>query len=206
MICPKCGADEKEKKFIGPFCIDCYEFKIKLPKKDLYIEQCVKCKRIRLKGKWQEFSKKDISEYITKKCKGEFDNAKFNIDTNEILFKINIDGKEVEINKRIKFEIKKTMCKDCSRRLGGYYEAIIQLRGNEKKIEKWFKKIPGALKKTYITKIEELKEGINLYVGSYREVQKFMSKYGFKPIVTKKLVGVDQGKRLYRSTFLLRFK
>ncbi len=202
MRCPICGAKEGEKPFIGPFCVDCYEIKCKIPKK-IEIVECVRCGRIRIRGEWKEANEEEIEEWVLAKCKGEDQPTALDIEKNELIFYIG--GKEVR--RGIKLTFSKTTCPTCSRISGGYYEAILQLRGNWKEIRIWIKRFKKALMKTtFISKEEELKEGINLYVGEGKKLLEVIKGFGLKWKTSRKLHGMKEGKRLYRTTYLIRFE
>ncbi len=204
LLCPKCGATSDEKDFIESFCVDCYPVKITCPTK-LRITQCNRCEKIRISGEWIKFSRKAISDYVVRKCKGNFDSGEFDMDEQIAEFKVGKDGSTATIKKRIILEMEPTLCLFCSRASGGYFQGIIQLRGNERRIEKWADMIYGKLKnKTFIAKEEEKHGGLDIYVGSSKAVVELLSEMKVKATITTKLAGVEQGKRYYRTTFLIR--
>lgn len=209
-ICPKCGAQENTKKFLGPFCIDCYidchYFKIKIPD-NIKVEQCKRCMKIKLRGKWIEFSERKIKEYVENEFKGEFTSAEFFQDEKKAIFTIEKNGAKAEITKRINFGFDPTICPECNKKAGGYFEAIIQLRGNDKRIKKYFRIFEEELEKseTFISKVVESKEGLDIYAGSTTTVLGIIKKLGLEYKVSAKLAGQKQGKRLYRTTFAIRF-
>ena len=60
-------------------------------------------------------------------------------------------------------------------------------------------------KNTFIPKVEEMHGGVDIYVGEKKEVAEILMHHGLKAVRTEKLSGEKKGKRLYRSTFLIRF-
>lgn len=204
IICPKCGKDSKEKDFINAFCIDCYQeqINIKIPE-EIVLEICKTCEKIRSGREWVvEF---DIQRYIIRKCKGDFFNAIFDEQNSLITFFIKKGEKVLKINKLINLKIIKSQCTDCSRKSGGYYEATIQLRGNKLRIEKYSKIFQRELSmKTFVNKIEERDSGIDLYIGSTDAVLEILKELRITHIITKKLFGVKQGKKVFRTTFSIR--
>lgn len=201
LVCPKCGRKSGDIEFIEAFCADCYPAKIKLPKK-LEIEQCKACEKVRIRGEWMPYSKKAVAEHVAGKCRGEFDSVEYDMDEANLIF--TVKGKK-KVVLAANVEIKTVMCAYCSRMSGGYYEGLIQLRGNPKKINKYadifFKKLS---KKTFIAKEEEKHGGLDIYVGSSKAVVNLLPELKVDALITKKLVGRREGKRLYRTTFLLR--
>lgn len=205
MICPKCGRSEKEVRFIDAFCIDCYPYNIKLP--EVEIEECGHCRRIRLKGEWQPFNRKKFEDYVAGKCRGDFSSVEYDSKTSTLTFTIKKGGSEVQIRKYFEPKKKFTMCQECSRKAAGYFEAIIQLRGNGYEVRKHQRLLSDFLRKeTFLSKVEEKKEGIDLYAGSSKAVIKILNEMGLKTLMTKKLMGMRGGKRYYRTTFLLRLE
>lgn len=202
LICPKCGRSSDEIAFIEAFCVDDYPIKLRLPEK-VELERCTRCERIRLKGEWTRFSERKISDLVLGRCRGDFDDASYDMEQQKASFRISQTSAVVE--RSIPLEFRKTICEDCSRMSGGYYEGIIQLRGDRMKMAKYASMFIDKLgKSTFIAKTEEKEEGIDLYVGSSKAVVAMMSELKLKTLITKKLVGREQGKRLYRTTFLIR--
>jgi len=201
LVCPKCGRKSEDIEFIEAFCTECYPANIKVPKK-VEIEQCKACKKVRIKGEWVQYSKKAVAEHVAGKCRGDFDSAEYNAEEGNIIF--TVKGKK-KVTLPANVEIKTTMCAYCSRMSGGYYEGLIQLRGNPKRINKYadifFKKLG---RKTFIAKEEEKHGGLDIYVGSSKAVVELLQELKVHALMTKKLVGRKAGKRLYRTTFLLR--
>ncbi len=200
IICPKCG---REGGYIDAFCVDCYPYKIECPSK-ITIIRCKKCEKIKLSGKWEKASESKIRKQILKQCKGEFLDVEYDEFKKKLIFEVK-KGKFLE--KNFKLEIEDTTCPYCSRISGGYYEAIIQLRGNPKKIEKEAEKIKRTLsKKTFLTKEEEKHGGVDIYVGSSKAVLEYITENKIKAKKTTKLVGMKEGKRLYRLTVSIRLE
>ena len=192
MRCPKCGRSNKEVRFIEQFCVDCYPLKIDVP--EINIKQCTRCEKLFFKGEWKKYNLKDI---IKSKIKGEFD--KIDIKDDKLI--VNYKGaiREYPINLRIE----KTICPNCSRVSGGYFEAKIQVRGRNilSTAQKIYKRLS---KKTAITKVEELKEGIDIYVVNSKIVPEVLKNLGYDFKMSQKLHTMIKGKRKYRTTFLVR--
>ncbi len=206
LICPRCGKSSDEKEFIEAFCSNCYTFNLRIPESPVKIEKCKRCEKIKIRGEWEQPGKKKIADYIISKCKGDFEDVEYDPDSGKLVFTIKKSGNEFKKEKELPIEFAGTICPDCSRMSGGYFEAIIQLRGNKKSIEKQKKLLTNILsKKTFVVKEEEKHGGEDIYIGNSKAVIGLMQELGLKPIITRKLVGVSEGKRLYRTTFMLRF-
>ena len=202
LICPKCGKKSEDIEFIDAFCINCYPVNITVPRK-IGIEQCKRCGKIRLSGEWQNFSEKRISDYVISRCKGDFDSAEYLPDEGKVRF--TIKGKK-QVKRSIEIEFKQVICANCSRMSGGYFQGVIQLRGDPKKVEKYARIFNEKLgKRTFITKEEDKHGGVDIYVGNSKAVVELLTEMKIKSLMTRKLSGVEEGKRVYRVTFLLRF-
>ena len=202
LICPKCGRGDDEVGFIEAFCADCYPVKLKIPR-SVELLQCTRCLRIQLRGEWTQHSDRKVAAFVLSKCKGDFDSAEYDPASGIATFIMGRSG--AAIRRTIPFELRKTICTECSRMSGGYFEAIIQLRGPPAKVLGYsgmlIKRLSG---RTFIAKEEEKENGLDLYVGNSKAVVEVVASLGIKSRITKKLVGTDQGKRLYRTTFLIR--
>jgi len=183
--------------------VDCYEFNIKLPK-GIKIVLCGRCGKMQLQGEWLQFNRRKLSEYIAGKCKGEFVKAAYDPDLGVCSFTFDKRGHVVVVQKPVELEKITTICPDCSRASGGYFEAIIQLRGDAKKVEESAKKLERLLSnKTFISKIEEMHGGVDLFVGNSRTTSGILQELGFKPTISTKLFGKKEGKKLYRVTYAI---
>jgi nonsense-mediated mRNA decay protein 3 len=204
IICPKCGRDSDSIPFIDAFCVDDFPIKVQCPAK-LEIMSCKACGDMHLKGEWMPSNPRKIAAYIESKCKGDFAEAKYDIIRQMVTFTIVKGDNKMQVERTVLIDKKITTCPKCSRISGGYFEAIIQLRGDPKKVEKTAASIIKKIgKATFITKTEELDEGTDIYAGSSKAVIMLMGELGLRTLMTKKLVGRDQGKQLYRTTFLIR--
>ncbi|MBN2478545.1 hypothetical protein JXB01_04620 [Candidatus Micrarchaeota archaeon] len=205
-ICPKCGKTSDEIRFIGPFCEECFEFKIKFPKKLEYLI-CSKCGMVRMRGKWGKYDQKAVEEDIAGRFRGSFERADYYLDSETAIFYYNIDGKIYEVERKFSVNFVKVNCPECVRKSGGYYEAILQFRGEKKKREFFANQAYGWLKKkTFVSKVVERKEGIDLYVGRGKTVVEFLKDMGWTYRSSRKLSGEKEGKRFYRTTYVVRFE
>jgi NMD protein affecting ribosome stability and mRNA decay len=93
-----------------------------------------------------------------------------------------------------------------------YYEAIIQIRPSNKEVLEFIDKKISERKGMFISKVEKLKTGVDLYVSDQRfarALSKFLKKkFGGEVKLTRKLHTVSKrtGKPLYRVTVLFRLK
>lgn len=91
-----------------------------------------------------------------------------------------------------------------------YYEAKIQLRPGNKEFLDFIKKKVKKKGKVFISKVEVLKEGIDVYLSSWRfaiSLGKMLKKsFGGEVSITRKLFSRDTrtSKKIYRVTVLFR--
>ena len=205
LLCPSCGISNEEVRFSGPFCVKCKPVHIDVPKRAEY-QRCTRCGKMRFKGSWTDWNESKVEDDIAAKCKGEFLRATYSLADQEGTFFVGDKKEMYPLKIQFPADIIKVICQQCSRQSSGYFEAIIQLRGKQSSIKRYvrlFKKI--LAKTTFLSKEEEKKEGTDLYVGSSREVVALLSELGMRAQISRKLSGQREGKRLYRTTFLLRF-
>lgn len=203
-ICPKCGKKSSEADFIDAFCVDCYPANIKCPTK-LRATQCRTCEKLRIGTDWVAYSPKKLSEFVIGKCRGEFTSGEYDLESGIATFTIEKQGSAAKVTRRIILVIEPTLCRNCSRVSGGYFQGIIQLRGPKNKVEKYAQMIYKKLeKKTFFAKEEEKHGGLDIYVGNSKAVVALISELKVDATITTKLAGVEQGKRFYRTTFLIR--
>jgi nonsense-mediated mRNA decay protein 3 len=214
---------------------------VKLPRK-LEVKLCKNCLRYLRKGHWTFVS--DRPEKVLEDAAfnaiedsliiEELKNAKVNIAIDEtkqssravstIYCSIEIEGNISGINyqtlKKTEVRAKFDLCQDCSRQIGGYYESILQIRGEDllskeekerirNTVDKVIASLSGKDRKAFISTIKHLKEGVDFYVGSTQVARKIANalreEFGGKLSESPKLVGQDkQGKALHRVNIALR--
>ena len=218
--CPQCGKTNEAEKFIGSFCQDCYLsrnsfFEID---REFQVKKCTSCERI-WTGKWT--NEDQLIDYIKGKVKSKERVLSIKVGLHEIDTKkttanvcvtLKTAGSNVEQCKETLIRINSMQCDECSRKTSGYFEAIIQVRckiGEEVDHDKIMKKAEAIAKKilkegAFIAKVEEQKEGIDLYVSNTRTAVSVVSGYGKYTLATQ-LAGQKQGKQLYRTSICIRF-
>ncbi len=206
-VCPGCGVESSKKKFAGEFCIDCFSARVKLEvPRVATITQCRSCGRIKEGNAWVAGNERNIEKFVLAKVKGKFSNARVELEpAPKIIFLVDIGDSFVEIARNFELRRDGGTCTDCGRKAGGYFEAIIQLRGDFEKIAraqgKLERKLGGG---AAITRVEELREGVDLYVSSKKATGLALSELGLGFTTSNKLFGVRDGQRIYRTTFCVR--
>ncbi len=168
--------------------------------------QCKKCRHIKYAG-WSAPTPENLTHIILKQSKGKVASARF--DKKNSLLAVEMDSAHGTFIKSFPVEIiySPSLCDTCSKSAGSYSEAIIQLRGNKEKIEKYIDKLQSRIRrKTFISRTVSLSEGIDFYVGDKVEALRALQNFDLDYLRTEKLVGQRKdGRRIYRSTFRVRF-
>jgi nonsense-mediated mRNA decay protein 3 len=236
MFCPQCGR-ENEELFKG-LCRSCFltqSHLITLPP-ELEVELCAHCTSTHFGGKWQELNLSEddiIAKTVYEECildmyaedvtlTLEIINQKGSVQELMVMAKGKVLGQSLERERRISVNIKRTVCPECSKFISGYYEAVIQLRADQRPlkpdeiqkaddiISRRLEKLVRKNRMAYLTQKAELKEGVDYYLGSYKAARKISS--GLKDQMggiikeSPRIIGRDKsrGKDLFRIWISLR--
>lgn len=213
-------------KFTIKVCIDCGNYTIK----DKWIESQENEIFLIIENAVRNFLLKPYSKESKIKFSISFDKNSFVYSSKDMLKSVILvidgmlmDNVAIKHQKKIKVNLEYDLCKNCSNIRGGtYYVSIIQLRVKDETyfnliavaleeihnyVEKLFEKDP----RQYITKVEDQKYGVDLYLST-NELMNYIIKYlrtNYHFILkrSKKLVGRDtqKGRNLYRFKSLIKF-
>jgi len=187
---------------------------IKLPEK-IEVVQCPKCGLVKIKNKWVE---PDLEKIVKKFAKvlGEVDEWLVGVVNGETKVHVSgwIRGFRKEEFHFIKIKFVKRVCPICTRLLGGYYEAKIQLRGEVTgPILAWIREETlriGKRDKKAFYRHKLLKEGIDLYYGSKSAARKIANglkkRFAAETKESFKVWGRKDGKEIKRLIISVRFK
>ena len=226
-FCPKC-AKETDELFDG-LCRDCYLETTKFVEVPQNITVLVcRCGRSNEKKKWvQNISVEEMIERVV------MSNVKMDKDTDVSLeyepFEVSgktkvtvgvvarrvVGGREIEKSAQVVFTIIPQTCDVCSRVSGGYYEAIIQIRGSkyrQEQVLELVRRVVGQYKDTdkfsFITQVQDSKGGVDVYLGSSKIAGKIEQEskriYNVASKITHSVCGMKDGRALNRITILLR--
>lgn len=187
----------------------------------LEIPYCPLCERI-YTGRWTEFSLEVLRDWLRKKIRVDVEGASVAFSFPEVgedgitflyIVRGSVEGVQVQVSGKGELRLRKTLCPRCARESGGYYEAVIQIRGKDayahaEEVARMVAREKGEY--NFVSKVVNRKEGIDLYVGSKKVAEKVARKierrYGIKPVRSYTLVTERDGKRLYRLTVALHFR
>jgi len=193
---------------------------------------CAHCGSYKYKSTWTSDLFGDI---IRKIIKNAFDisnelkkidiNTEFKEQKEGMVGKAVISGfvEDVEITEKheLLVRLKKTVCDVCSKRFGGYHEAIIQIRADKRKLTKdelnaIRSMVEGFVehfqtkgnRNLFITDIGEERGGIDFYLSDKNFglaiAKKIQGQYGGTIKQSSKNIGMKDSRQVYRMTYLLR--
>ncbi|MFW6047812.1 MAG: 60S ribosomal export protein NMD3 [Candidatus Natronoplasma sp.] len=233
MLCVECGAEVPELH--DGMCIDCYvDKKVSVEVEDpIEIEICSKCGSVRKGDKWLERpdfetvmldrieDSLSISSSVEKfSFQVEFDESDPKNIEADLIVELTTKGVEKKKHLSTHIVLKKGQCKNCSKKEGDYYEAILQVRPTEEEmteeqksevssmVHKRIKVDRGKEKKVFITLEREIHGGLDFYLSD-RRVTRNLS-YDIADLLggdvkeTSELAGRKDGQNVYRMTYSVR--
>lgn len=113
----------------------------------------------------------------------------------------------VYTEKEVEIKYRKVTCDSCYKRIGGYYEATVQLRGDPERISRMIERITRYAEERgeFVAKVERADNGYDMYVSSKALVSAFVSEREITAKVSYTLSGLNQsGKKVYKNTYAIR--
>ncbi len=212
-LCPVCGRETSVT--IRGLCPSCFfkEYSALSFKNELKV--CPTCGRIYV-GRWEEFSLPKILSWVRRHLKvhPDIDVAQLNLSIKEeedhFLVYASLQGRGFQHTETLKLKKKYEQCPYCARRYGGYYEAVIQLRGN--RWRELYRKVLNVIErekdpKAFITGEKQVKGGIDIYIGSKKVADRVGKR--FKSLADEvkfsfSHVGEKDGKPITRKYVMIR--
>jgi len=208
MLCARCG---KRKAKINGLCEPCYletHELFSLKRKKLELRVCRDCGKIFLRGKWREMELKEAIRSMLKKLvkeHGTIEEYELEVFGNRLLIRGRgkLEGCEMEKveEKEVKIEIKEVLCDTCTKRRGGYYEALIHFRIPDEKALAFLFQF-----QENISKLEHSKHGIEAWIidkNVARKIANLARRRGYEVKSSYKLVGMKKDKKLYREYYTI---
>lgn len=232
MFCVECG---KEGELIGPICPDCHSKKhVNASLPDFVdVTLCAHCSSLQVDDNWQEIgSVKEAIEHLVTRAittpKGvavesihvqltEKDEKTFEA---SVAVSLASHGHVFQRTLATTIRLKRGACKECSKQMGSYFEAILQLRGDERVLNKGNEDIMrqhlldrvSALRadsrEVFVSKVERVRGGLDFYFSTAqaariiaREMQDLRCAE-YKE--SQSLWGRREGREVFRVTFLVR--
>ena len=236
MFCPECGATDVE--MIDGICKNCFLKKFQLLEipENISVTICKHCNAKLEEGKWKDeyipedeiiyralernISISDLAE--NEEIELEIDQMRGTIAECYVEAVATVLGEELVETHTPNVKINYSACPDCSKRNAGYYEAVIQLRADDRDLKeeeinradeiiyRTLNKQSTKDKLAYIPQVAKLKEGNDYYIGSLKSAKKIVEhlkeEFGGKTKESPRLISEDKstGKGLYRIWISLR--
>ncbi len=208
--CPTCGNSEASIKFFGNFCENCAreKFVARLPR-SAEITVCKRCGKIKATGTFVPPNGHNIEAAIKSNFPKltvhliDYDNSSAKLDISEETAYGKLSAElTIELTQR------KALCEMCYKKACNYYEAVIQLRGNNYKIARFIERITRFfdMNNEFVGEIERTADGPNVYLSNKRLVQAYISKNKLHSTNSFTLSGVKNGRRIYKNTYAIRFE
>jgi nonsense-mediated mRNA decay protein 3 len=228
MNCVECGADTEP----GPLCMKCQLEKRKRPAIPEFIDLtvCGGCGATLTGGTWKESELEDgaanvIAAVLEKKVdlvgvKVELDEETSNIYFAKVVVRSRAGGavQRDELSCRLRLQI--GTCETCGRLSGNYFECNIQIRADGRLpseeeldetrayVEKRIDSARSGDRTVFMSKVEEVKGGIDMYLSSNQLGQgiarDLAERRGAQYSAANELFGQKDGREIYRMTFLVR--
>lgn len=232
MFCVECG---REGELIGSLCQECYSKKhlhASLPE-HVDVIMCAHCSAVKTESGWESVeSVKEAAEMAVENAIAVSKEAKvtdMQIQLSErdernlaaeVAVSISAHGKEFQRILSTSIRLKRGACDQCSKQMGKYYEAILQVRSQERTlsendmrdVERIIRaRVDGMRRSTrevFISRVDRVKGGLDFYfstIPSARAVAKELHEAlcaEYKE--SSSLWGRKDGKEVHRMTYLVR--
>ncbi|MDY0266362.1 MAG: NMD3-related protein [Methanimicrococcus sp.] len=233
-VCPECG--KETDRIVKNVCSECFGKRLKLFElpEVLHARICQRCGAHYYKSRWDDLGTPEevavlaaeehlgISDVIENVTIGMHPHAR-----SPYIFDVlvdvegDVDGVTYYQDGKVEVRIKREACEMCSRRAGGYFEGIIQIRANHRiplkeEIVRCLKMTEEAMlaqlkkgdKLAFVTDTMTFKDGADVYIGSAkagRHVCKhIIERAGGTVTESFTLAGMKDGREIYRTTFALK--
>ena len=232
-FCVKCGCDCEES--LDGLCIDCWLDGRKLTTLPHHVDLkvCTNCGEFNFGDRWV---KKDLAVAVQDAAADalgvirdvQVESVSMAVDCEDTYVYVvnlhsvcNIMGYEAEDDASTIVRIKNNVCRRCSRQLGSYYEAILQIRTGSKELSPELREETLAMvensvarqaatnRSLFITKMELVTGGVDVYLSSMSLgkslARELSDHYCAETKESPKLVGqTTDGQDMYRLTYLVR--
>lgn len=226
LFCPKCG--KAVDRLEGKVCEDCagknvINAKLLTAPASIKVDLC-RCGAARSKGRWERFERLDslVDSVVKSKLKRktgvsvivDFDEVELKGKTHIPVTVRAVRGDERDV-KNIDFIIHPMACPECSRKFGNYFEATLQVRSKNTakiidRVEEIVKETEENFDNAFITKIEKVKGGFDVSLGSKKQATHIVSDlkrlFDLQVVRSNSVVGQKKDKVITRATFSLKDK
>jgi nonsense-mediated mRNA decay protein 3 len=232
MFCVECGREDQI--FRDGTCLNCYLKSHTFTKgpKIIELSNCPHCDSFKFKNTWISEHFGDILRRAIKnnfEISKELDKVDINTECTERKEGMNckifisglIENEEIMEEHEILVRFDRTVCDVCSKRFGGYHEAIVQIRADNRKlknkelidisttIESLIEDLQAEGNRAlFITDIAKEHGGLDYFISEKGAglliAKKIQEKYGGEIKQSSKNIGMKDSKQMYRMTYLIR--
>lgn len=231
MFCVECGAEGQE--LIGSICRECYAKKhvwARLPD-HVDLSLCAHCSSMQVGEDWKDIG--SVGEGIEAALRGALElpegarlvDLKFRLEERDprnmrASVEVMLSAKGAEFERRLEtvVRLKRGSCKECSKKMGSYYEAILQVRtsgqddGSEEGLGEFVRSRTESLRKgsrsVFISRVERVKGGLDFYFSTAKAARAVARELQETRCAEYKesssLWGRRGGEELSRMTYLVR--
>ncbi|MDE1860114.1 MAG: hypothetical protein KGH72_00155 [Candidatus Micrarchaeota archaeon] len=207
--CPTCSKSSNEIKFYGDFCYDCAgkELRSRLPT-TIEIERCKRCGRIKMRDSYSDFEGRALEAIIVRKL-SKYTVHLLKYDEERAIVEVAEESEKgiLAIDHELLLAYKKILCDRDFKKASNYHEAVIQLRGNTGSVERTLERIRRYVERNgeFIARVDPVSNGVNIQISSKKVASEFMVHAKMHPVTSFTLMGVKNGKRVYKNTYALHF-
>lgn len=204
--CPICDRASDRFRFYGEICEVCAGKKLaeKLPK-EVSVVVCRDCGRMRVSGSFEEPSQENMQRLLAAAIRQY--SVRLLAATDDMVRVAVTDEKTggLTVEHDIKLLFGRTLCEKDSRRRAGYYEAVVQFRGDEGKVSRTAASLQKFVERNngFITRTEQKEHGMDIFVSDKKLARAFIMARRLSFKSSFKLQGERHGKRLYRNTYFV---
>jgi nonsense-mediated mRNA decay protein 3 len=232
MFCVECGKDEPI--FRNGVCVNCYLKHTQFSKGPAILDIiiCPRCSSYKYKNTWVQESFDDILNRHIKdgfSINPELKNVQIQTRCNEqdrviacmVFISGTLESQTITEQHPLTIRIRHNTCEVCSREAGGYYEAIVQIRAEQRKftntelrtlrsgVENMVVQFQeGGKRGLFITDIDEKREGLDFFLSekgtAFSIAKKVQDQYGGDFKQSASSAGMKDSRQVYRMTYLVR--
>jgi nonsense-mediated mRNA decay protein 3 len=232
MFCVECGKEAPIYK--NGVCLHCYLNHTQFSKGPtvLDITMCPRCSSYKYKNTWlkvtfQEILKRHVSDafHISPELKDVDIQTQCSEQERILACTVFISGvledQKIIEQHPLTVRIRRNTCDVCSREAGGYYEAIVQIRAEQRTLSKTELKTLRLTVETlvnqfqesgkrglFITDIDEKREGLDFFISekgtALSIAKKIQEQFGGTFKQSASTAGMKDSKQVYRMTYLVR--
>jgi len=233
MFCVECGKETTIYK--QGVCLSCYiasrSFSSGPQVADIWM--CSRCNAIKHKNTWVLKPFDDVVQRIIRDLftiSKELENVSLTLDCNPgdktipciVHVKAKLHGELIHEKHPLTLRVKKTICDVCAKQTGGYYEATLQVRADNRQLtenernqvlQEIDEMVHSAQQKgntaLFITDVTQEHGGLDFYMSekgaAFTFAKRLLEKHGGELKQSSTNVGMKDSKQVYRMTYLVRF-